>query len=318
MKRLALFLLIMTLTGAGVSYAETNNPIQNFFLGNQQLSGDGFNQVLSLLVGPEGQPGPAGVAGRDGAAGLNGSDGAPGPQGPQGVAGAPGPQGPQGVAGQSPVTVQLAVGSTNCPNGGTQITDGSGVVTYVCNGARGPAGPSGPQGATGATGATGAAEAGGSGGANINGSGQISLGACDTDITVSFSSIFVADGFILRQINMRDLAEACNGRKISVFFPIKVQAPDIGRNPSAPYGYASGSNRNYVDCVMQANLSSLSGSNNEIILRTAFPDVISGSVPAGKIFAMNCSLRGSPSTAIDFEDLYTADVDINIGFQIGS
>lgn len=317
MKRLALFLLIMTLTGAGVSYAETNNPIQNFFLGDQQLSGDGFNQVLSLLVGPEGQPGPAGVAGRDGAAGLNGSDGAPGPQGPQGVAGVAGAQGPQGEPGRSAVTVQLAVGSTNCPNGGTQITDGSGVITYVCNGARGASGPSGPQGATGATGATGPAGTGGGGG-NINGSGQISLGACDTDLTVTFSSIFVADGFILRQINMTDLAEACNGRKIRVFFPIKTQAPDIGRNPTPPYGYAAGTNRNYVDCVMQTNLSSLSGANNEIILRTTSPDVIAGSVPAGKIFPMSCSLRGSPSTTIDFEDLYTADVDINIGFEIGS
>ncbi len=123
MKRLAFFLLVMTMTGAGVSYAETNNPIQNFFLGDQQLSGQGFNQVLSLLVGPEGQPGPAGVAGRDGAAGLNGNDGAPGPQGPQGEAGPAGAQGLQGIPGQSVVTVQLASGSTNCPNGGTQITD---------------------------------------------------------------------------------------------------------------------------------------------------------------------------------------------------
>jgi hypothetical protein len=318
MKRLALFLLVMTMTGAGVSYAETNNPIQNFFLGDQQLSGTGFNQVLSLLIGPEGQPGPAGVAGRDGAAGLNGADGAPGPQGPQGVAGATGAQGPQGLPGQSPVTVQLAVGSTNCPNGGTQITDGTGVITYVCNGSRGAAGPSGPEGATGATGATGPAGSGGSGGANINGSGQISLGACDTDLTVSFSSIFVADGFVLRQINMKDLAQDCNGRKISVFFPIKVQAPNVGGNPTPPYGYASGASRNFVDCVMQANLSSLSGSNNEIILRTSSPEVVAGSVPAGKIFPMTCTLRSNPSVVIDFDELYTADVDTNIGFQIGS
>ncbi|MFZ9909596.1 MAG: hypothetical protein ACO3EX_02590, partial [Candidatus Nanopelagicaceae bacterium] len=99
MKRLALFLLIMTLTGAGVSYAETNNPIQNFFLGDQQLSGTGLNQVLSLLVGPEGKPGPAGVRGRDGAAGLNGNDGAPGPQGPAGETGAQGLQGLPGIPG---------------------------------------------------------------------------------------------------------------------------------------------------------------------------------------------------------------------------
>ena len=316
MKRLALFLLVMTMTGAGVSYAETNNPIQNFFLGNQQLSGDGFNQVLSLLVGPEGQPGPAGVAGRDGAAGLNGSDGAPGPQGPQGPqgpAGVAGLQGPQGAPGQGAVAVQLAVGSTNCPNGGTQITDGSGVITYVCNGSRGPSGPSGPAGATGAQGPAGT----GSGGTTINGTGQISLAACDDDITVAFRSIFVQDGFILRQINMSGLDAACNNRAISVFFPIKLTRPSVGGNPSQtpPYTYgAIEANRDYVDCEMSPVLSGLVGSLNDVVLGTANPAVIAGSAQS---FTMNCAVRrtGNP---IDFSNLYTADIDENIGFQIGS
>ena len=315
MKRLALFLLVMTMTGAGVSYAETNNPIQNFFLGDQQLSGTGFNQVLSLLVGPEGPPGAAGVAGRDGAAGLNGSDGAPGPQGPQGEAGAAGAQGPQGLPGQSPVTVQLAVGSTNCPNGGTQITDGSGLITYVCNGSRGPAGPSGPAGATGATGAQGPAGTGG-GGTSINGTGQISLAACDTNIIVAFRSIFVSDGFILRQINMSDLDDACNGRTISVFFPIKEAPPPSGRNPSPLYNYIADPNRDYVDCQMQLPLIGLTGDNNSIVLGTTTPAVVAnGPIPP---FTLRCSLRRDPSITVNFSNLYTADIDENIGFQIGS
>lgn len=318
MKRLALFLLIMTMTGAGVSYAETNNPIQNFFLGNQQLSGDGFNQVLSLLIGPEGQPGPAGVSGRDGAAGLNGSDGAPGPQGPAGVSGAPGAQGAQGAPGQGAVSVQLAVGSTNCPNGGTQITDGSGVITYVCNGARGPSGPSGPAGSTGATGAQGPAGTG-TGGTTINGTGQISLAACDDDIIVAFRSIFVQDGFILRQINMSGLDSVCNNRAISVFFPIKLagNSPSVGGHPSQtpPYLYgAAEANRDYVDCEMSAPLTGLTGTLNDVVLGTQTPAVIQG---AAQSFALTCSVRrtGAP---IQFSDLYTADIDENIGFQIGS
>jgi Collagen triple helix repeat (20 copies) len=317
-KRLALFLLVMTMTGAGVSYAETNNPIQNFFLGDQQLSGDGFNQVLSLLIGPEGEPGPAGVAGRDGAAGLNGSDGAPGPQGPQGpqgAAGVAGSEGPQGAPGQGAVAVRLAVGSTNCPNGGTQITDGSGVITYVCNGARGPSGPSGPAGATGAQGPAGT----GSGGTSINGTGQISLAACDDDITVAFRSIFVQNGFILRQINMSGLNATCNTRTISVFFPIKLNAdrPSVGGNPSQtpPYTYgAAEANRDYVDCDMTAPLTGLSGTLNDVVLGTTTPAVNAGSAQS---FTLSCSVRrtGSP---IQFSDLYTADIDENIGFQIGS
>lgn len=312
MKRLALFLLVMTLTGAGVSYAETNNPIQNFFLGNQQLSGTGLNQVLSLLVGPEGKPGPAGVRGRDGAAGLNGNDGAPGPQGPAGAAGAQGLQGlqgPPGSPGQSVVTVQLAIGSTNCPNGGTQITDGSGVVTFVCNGERGAPGASGSTGATGATGAQGPAGTGG-GGTSINGTGQISLGACDSNLTVDFSSLFVSNGFILRKINMNDLASACNTRRVSVFFPVKSDTPTIGANPTPPYRYASGSNRDYIDCTTDSAITGMAGETNTVTLASSNPTVTGAGV-----YTMSCAVRrtGSPVT---FSDLYTADIDENIGFQI--
>ena len=315
MRRLAFFLLVMTFTGAGVSYAETENPIQNFFLGNQQLTGSGFNQVLSLLVGPEGQPGPAGVRGRDGAAGLNGADGALGPQGPQGATGAPGLQ---GLPGQSVVAVQLAAGSVNCPNGGTQLTDGSGVITYVCNGDRGPAGPTGAQGATGATGATGAQGAAGtgSGGTSINGTGQISFGTCDAELNVTFQSLFVADGFILRQINMTNLSDQCNGQRIRVFFPIKTSRPTTGFNPNALYTYGSGASRNYIDCEMNSVLANLSGANNEIILHSTSPATSQGGVPVNRQFPMTCTVRGG--SVITFAGLYTADVDENIGFQIGS
>ena len=307
MRRLALFLFIMTFAGAGVSYAETDNPIQNFFLGDQQLSGTGFNQVLSLLIGPEGKPGPAGVRGRDGAAGLNGVDGAPG------LPGATGAQGPQGEPGESVVAIQLAVGSTNCPNGGTQITDGSGIITFVCNGERGPAGPAGPSGAVGATGATGAqGPAGtGSGGTTINGTGQISLGTCDDNLNVRFRSLFVASGFILRNINMEDLAEACNNRYLSVFFPIKTTAPSIGGNPAspAPYTYASGANRSYVDCETRAPLTGLSGASNSLVFATDTPTVAGATL-------MSCTVRAT-GASVQFADLYTADIDENIGFQLG-
>jgi hypothetical protein len=50
--------------------------------------------VTVLLIGCEGQQGPAGPAGPQGAAGPQG------PTGPQGPAGPPGPAGPQGSAGQ--------------------------------------------------------------------------------------------------------------------------------------------------------------------------------------------------------------------------
>jgi hypothetical protein len=69
-----------------------------------------------------------------------------GPAGPTGPAGPSGPSGPAGASGASgspgtgATVAALATGNANCPNGGTQITDGSGDVAYACNGANGPAG----------------------------------------------------------------------------------------------------------------------------------------------------------------------------------
>jgi len=46
-------------------------------------------------------------------------------------------QGPPGVPGTGATVTSLASGNTNCPNGGAQITDGSGDTAYACNGANG-------------------------------------------------------------------------------------------------------------------------------------------------------------------------------------
>jgi hypothetical protein len=75
-----------------------------------------------------------------------------GPQGPQGIQGL---QGIQGIPGVSVTTTALAVGDTNCPTGGVQISSASG-TSFVCNGAKGDTGAQGATGAAGATGATGA------------------------------------------------------------------------------------------------------------------------------------------------------------------
>jgi len=76
------------------------------------------------------------------------SSGDPGPQGPTGPSGPPGAtgaQGNQGQAGQSVLSAQLAVGSIDCPTGGSQFTSASG-TTFACNGAQGPQGIPGPPG----------------------------------------------------------------------------------------------------------------------------------------------------------------------------
>ena len=66
-----------------------------------------FWSQLASLLGPQGNPGPAG------AAGSNGAQGPPGPAGPQGSAGATGPQGPAGATGpQGPAGARGPQGPT--------------------------------------------------------------------------------------------------------------------------------------------------------------------------------------------------------------
>jgi hypothetical protein len=60
--------------------------------------------------------------------------------------------GANGQPGTGAVVTTLAEGNSNCPYGGVQVTDGSGDVSYACNGAPGATGATGPQGPAGQSG----------------------------------------------------------------------------------------------------------------------------------------------------------------------
>jgi len=96
----------------------------------------------------------------NGSTGSTGNQGPTGPTGPSGPPGATGAQGNQGMAGQSVLSAQLAVGSIDCPNGGSQFTSISG-TTFACNGATGTQGIQGIQGVKGDTGIQGPPGTGG-------------------------------------------------------------------------------------------------------------------------------------------------------------
>jgi hypothetical protein len=66
-----------------------------------------------------------------------------------------GPQGATGAPGTGATVTSLASGDTNCPNGGAQVTDGSGDTAYACNGATGPTGAPGMAGEQGPPGTQG-------------------------------------------------------------------------------------------------------------------------------------------------------------------
>jgi hypothetical protein len=131
-------------------------------------------------TGPAGPAGPAGATGSTGPAGVPGSAGANGTNGTNGTSlvtssGDPTSsctsgdtdinlangevyscstesawvdtmssiEGAQGPAGTGATVSSLAAGDTNCPHGGTQVTDGSGDTAYACNGATGATGAAG-------------------------------------------------------------------------------------------------------------------------------------------------------------------------------
>ena len=122
MKKMVFFLLLLAFTRIGVALGMGTTPvgIGSFFLGSPSISESNLNQVLGLLVGPQGSPGVAGVSGENGIIGVNGlngapgSPGSPGAQGLQGVAGPAGPAGAAGAAGAAGGGVgTLGVGGGN-------------------------------------------------------------------------------------------------------------------------------------------------------------------------------------------------------------
>jgi hypothetical protein len=153
MKRITFFLLILMLSKIGTSYAAPNtntSPVQNFFVGGAKTDRLNINQVLSLIVGPQGKPGPAGkngIAGRDGRpgpagpAGPAGAAGLTGAQGPAGPAGAAGAAGGAGAPGASVVSTRVNSGLAGCGGGGGASFTVGGVTTYACDGSGGGGGP---------------------------------------------------------------------------------------------------------------------------------------------------------------------------------
>lgn len=235
MKRFAILIFIFAISKVGVSLAAPINggSIQNFFLGNSFDKPSTYNQVLALLIGPEGRVGPAGVAGRDGFDGINGLDGrdgidgAPGPVGPQGLIGPQGPAGakgekgdqgvqgpaglpgapgaagaigPAGPAGQSVQVISLPVGDATCANGGTKFQVGLN-ITIACNSSN----------------STGSGSSGSSG---SFGSGVLQLTRCDDSVSFSLKPKFTGGKFVLDSIKISQVSINCNNLMLTMLFQI--------------------------------------------------------------------------------------------------
>ena len=271
MKKFSFFLIILLLTRIGTSFADTTTSsqaqIQNFFLGNSVSNNGNLNQVLALLVGPQGKPGVAGVAGKDGFIGLNGKDGvngldgAPGAVGPQGPAGVAGEQGP---AGPVVAVVLVSSGDTSCPAGGTKFVTADGKSSYACNGLAGSggSGPAGPAGANGNSVRSTPIDAnpsndnclqggskfevinpegtvlsttyacnGGGGEAGVQlGAGKVTVGSCNADsvITVNLIDHYSGEDFFIDAVKLKGLLPACSTKTMIIHIK-----PDSESNTAA-------------------------------------------------------------------------------------
>ncbi len=228
MKKLLYFTLIL-LFSRGVTFFESNTtekPFQyeNLVLGFELGAKSNTNQVLAVVVGPQGLAGAAGVAGKNGFVGINGStganglDGAPGVVGPSGAPGlvglpgrdgvigrdgAPGspgrngstgPAGPPGSssgAGGAVAIISLPTGDSNCPTGGTKFIASDASVSYACNGSRGDV-------------------------AFSAGVGSISV--CDDSIDIGMISNFEPKlgRFVLYGIRVSNMNSACEGDRLDI------------------------------------------------------------------------------------------------------
>jgi hypothetical protein len=203
-KKVIVFLMVISLTRIGVAYADTNSPLSSnrYFFGTKTspASANQLNQVLALLVGPQGKPGVAGVAGRDGMVGARGLTGAPGP------VGLTGPAGPAGPSGSS-----------------------------------GPAGPAGPQGERGLPGRDGSGGSSTSSTSTLSlADGQVAFTRCDVDgvADIKFGRKYVNTGnpatsaFVFKSVTISSLDTACGGKEFKIEFTIAASGI---KNPSSKY-----------------------------------------------------------------------------------
>lgn len=310
MKRLLALLLVLALVRIGFTYLDSSEatsetvgtPIntQEYFFGVKNAESN-LNQVLALLVGKSGTPGPVGVAGADGVIGMNGVNGRDGLPGAPGAVGAPGPAGAPGAAGAGVLAVQFSGNQNGCTSGGLRLTDAAGAVSFICNGAPGVAGAPGAAGATGATGATGAAGSG-SGGTLGFGQGEVTVGPCETDgvIAISVTKNYTGEDFRLKELTIGnhgvagDIKDGCAGKVVGLY--LKIVTGTLN-NPSG--GYA----------------------NNDIIKCTATLPSAAGWPTTTPQFALNSAalscVNQTTNAAVTFSNISTADHTPKFGFEIG-
>ncbi len=268
---------------------------QDYFFGVKNASSN-LNQVLALLVGPAGKPGPVGVVNQDGLVGIEGVIGK------DGLPGAPGAAGKDGKDGTGVLATTFTGAQGTCTNGGIKFVDSSGTATFACNGAPGSSGGSGPQGPQGPAGPAGT---GGSGGTGI-GTGTLAEGSCEADNTmyIGLDRNFTGTKYTYNQVfigksgSTADINSTCGGKLLTMRFTVRTPtAPDTIKGD--PTKYVAG---NRIVCTER--LQSATG------WPTGDPQITLGTNVA-------CTSQ-TTATVFRLTDIDVADTTDVIGFELGN
>ena len=311
MKKVIAALTVLSLSQIFVVYSEiiaepstgsssttvqtTEGANQDYFFGVKNASSN-LNQVLALLVGPAGQPGPVGVVNQDGLVGIEGVIGK------DGLPGAPGAAGRDGRDGTGVLATTFTGAQGTCTNGGVRFVDSSGTATFACNGASGSAGSSGPQGPAGPAGPAGS---GGSGGTGI-GTGTLAEGSCEADNTIyiGLDRDFTGTKYTYNQVfigksgSTADIKSTCGDKLLTMRFTVRTPtAPDTIKGD--PTKYVAG---NRIVC--SERLQSASG------WPTGDPQITLGTNIA-------CTSQ-TTATVFRLTDIDVADTTDVIGFELGN
>jgi len=245
----------------------------------KQASDD--NQVLAMMVGPQGPPGIDGIIGRDGVAGAAGADGTNGIIGRDGVIGANGVSGTNGANGAQGSTgsngsngsdgntleiISLPAGDETCAFGGTKFVSTTGVITYSCNGG------------------------------STLGQGVVNVGACDSEVVISLSTQYLNRDFMMSAITVSQLSGACNGTTIDAMINVKSSGTKFG----------SASNYRLSDVVHCTKVLALS------------PTSLTNSVSLGVSDCTNQTFPGHGFVLTDMSARDLSDADDSVAIQITS
>jgi hypothetical protein len=126
------------------------------------------------------------------------------------------------AVGNQPGNVQGLAGKNGADGAdGANGLDGTNGVNGAdgANGLAGPAGAAGPQGPAGADGVGGSSPSPApSSSGTVTQNGTIRVGTCDDDVQTSMRSRLVGGTFYFRSITIADIASACLGKKLDIYF----------------------------------------------------------------------------------------------------